>query len=145
MLIVTIGIAGIGMDVTNKLHKQTVLGASDNIADLLQIAQLLKINVSKRFSVEDFKPKEWLKLDNAIVCVAPKNPTGRHKRTLSGSSVGYLEKAGTQIVDQFRIVSGTTFIGRTRPVAAQKDSTKMIFEEIKLPYGQADFMLVKKA
>lgn len=133
------------MDVTSKLHKQTILGASDNITDLLQIAQLLKIGVTKRFSVEDFKPKEWLKLENAIVCVTPKYPTGRHRRNLAGTSVGYLEKAGTQVVEQFRVVSGTTFVGRTRPVAVKKDSTKMVFEEIKLPYGQAEFMLLKKA
>ncbi|MGB4758851.1 MAG: hypothetical protein WBP26_02225 [Candidatus Saccharimonadales bacterium] len=132
------------MDVTGKLHKQTVLGASDNIADLLQIAQLLKIGITKRFSVEDFKPKEWLKLENALVCVTPKKPTGRHRRNLAGTSVGYLEKAGTQIVDQFRIISGTTFVGRTHPVALQTDSTKMVFEEIKLSYGQAEFILVKK-
>jgi hypothetical protein len=131
------------MDKTSKLHKQTVLGAADNITDLLQIAHILHIHIVKKLSVENFKSKEWLHFEHACVCIVPKEPLGRHKRTLSGSSIEYIEKAGVQAVDQFRIIAGTTFVGRTEPTAITEDSTKMAFEEIKLGHGQAEFMLLK--
>lgn len=144
MFIVLVGAEEVkAMDKTTKLHKQTVLGAADNITDLLQIAYFLNINIVKKLSVEDFKPKEWLHFEHACVCVAPKKPLGRHKRTLGGSSIEYIEKAGIQAVEQFRVIAGTTFVGRTEPVAIKEDSTKMAFEEIKLDHGQAEFMLLK--